>query len=46
MSNLGTYQIMTTIAKKVGGPISLAIGTLITGYCIGRTAEAGIKKSG
>lgn len=25
MSNLGLYQIMTTVAKKVGGPVNLAL---------------------
>ncbi len=28
MSNLGLYQVMTTVAKKVGGPLVLA-GILI-----------------
>lgn len=41
MSNLGWYQIMTTVAKKVGGPRNLA-GLLIGGGAIvGGTVVAG-----
>ncbi|WP_088988268.1 hypothetical protein [Micromonospora chokoriensis] len=36
---------MTTIAKKVGGPVGLLFATLGSGYLIGRTAEAGGKKA-
>ncbi|MER5334490.1 hypothetical protein [Micromonospora sp. NPDC002717] len=36
---------MTTIAKKVGGPATLLIATLASGYIIGRTTEAGGKKA-
>ena len=43
MGNLGWYQVMTTLAKKVGGPISLLAITAAGGYVIGRTAEAGVK---
>lgn len=35
MSNLGWYQVMTTLAKKVGGPLNLA------GILIGSSAAAG-----
>ena len=42
MSNLGVYQVMTTIAKRVGGPKNLA-GILIgSGIAIG----VGLTKSG
>lgn len=43
MSNLGLYQTMTKAAKKVGGPINLAICVGLGGYTIIRTGEAGIK---
>ena len=33
MSNLGWYQIMTTMAKKVGGPLKLA-GLLVGGGAV------------
>lgn len=36
-SNLGTYKVMTTLAKKVGGPVSLAAITMGIGY-VGGTA--------
>ena len=45
MGNLGNYQLMTTIAKKVGGPVGLLIVTLGSGYIVGRTTEAGGKKA-
>ena len=35
MSNLGWYQIMTTAAKKVGGPLKLAGLVLGSGMVIG-----------
>ena len=35
MSNLGWYQIMTTMAKKVGGPLKLA-GLLVGGGAVSR----------
>ena len=41
MSNLGWYQIMTTMAKKVGGPLKLA-GLLVGGGAVaGEGAVAG-----
>ena len=43
MSNLGLYQAMTTVAKKVGGPLALAGITALSGYAILRTGEAGVK---
>ena len=44
MSNLGWYQILTTMAKKVGGPKRL-IGLLIgAGTLIGGGTVAGINK--
>jgi hypothetical protein len=44
MGNLGTYQAMTTIAKKVGGPKVLAAITFVLGYVVLRPAEAGARK--
>lgn len=44
MGNLGAYQLMTTAAKKVGGPIVLAVGTALGGWVVLRAAEAGGKK--
>lgn len=44
MGNLGNYQLMTALAKKVGGPVGLLATTLGTGYVIGRTTEAGGKR--
>lgn len=43
MGNLGLYQTMTTLAKKLGGPIQLAATVAVGGYLILRTAEAGVK---
>lgn len=40
MSNLGTYQLMTTLAKKVGGPKALACGLAVLGWAVGRSGEA------
>ncbi|MFI7252828.1 hypothetical protein [Micromonospora chalcea] len=45
MGNLGKYELMTTLAKKVGGPSGLLIATLGGGYIIGRITEAGGKKA-
>ena len=44
MSNLGMYQVMTTLSKKVGGPLVLAGLTALSGYAICRTAESGVKR--
>jgi hypothetical protein len=43
MSNLGAYQVMTTLAKRVGGPCILMVLTMVTGWAIGRSTEAGGK---
>jgi hypothetical protein len=43
MSNLGMYQTMTTLAKKVGGPLNLAAIIFVSGYTVIRTGEAGVK---
>ncbi|TKT01303.1 hypothetical protein [Streptomyces lasalocidi] len=43
MGNLGGYQTMTTLAKKVGGPGTLAVVIAVSGWAIGRGAEAGRK---
>lgn len=44
MSNLGGYQTLTTLAKKVGGPRNLAIIAIVGGYVIIRTTEGVVKK--
>lgn len=48
MSNLGRYQDMTTVAKKFGGPIKLALCVAVGGYIVGKTVEKpileGVKK--
>ena len=43
MSNLGWYQVMTTLAKKVGGPKQLAVCVAASGYAIGKVGEIAIK---
>ncbi|AWK10026.1 hypothetical protein DDQ41_15245 [Streptomyces spongiicola] len=43
MGNLGGYQTMTTLAKKVGGPGVLVVVTAVGGWAIGRGVEAGGK---
>lgn len=45
MSNLGAYITMTTMAKKVGGPVRLLTVALIGGYAVGRSVEAAGKKA-
>ena len=44
MGNLGQYQLLTTLAKKVGGPAVLIVGTAIGGWFVGRVTEVGGKK--
>lgn len=44
MGNLGAYQAMTTIAKKVGGPRVLTAVAIVSGYAVLRPFEAGAKK--
>ena len=43
MSNLGTYQLMTILAKKVGGPKKLLLIVAATGWLVLRSGEAGAK---
>ena len=47
MGNLGGYQTITTVIKALGGPAkATAIGVTVvgvSGYGIGRGAEAGVK---
>ncbi len=43
MSNLGAYQIMTTLAKKVGGPVKLLALTMASGYAVGKVTETTAK---
>ena len=45
MSNLGMYQTITTLAKKVGGPKNLIILTMGAGYVVFRSGEAVVKKA-
>ncbi|RKJ71316.1 hypothetical protein D7X33_22495 [Butyricicoccus sp. 1XD8-22] len=45
MSNLGMYQTITTLAKKVGGPKKLIILTMGAGYVVFRSGEAVVKKA-
>lgn len=42
MGNLGLYQGMTWLAKRVGGPVVLFLITAVVGYVTGRASEAGI----
>ena len=35
MGNLGGYQVITTVAKKVGGPLILIILILVIGFAMG-----------
>lgn len=44
MSNLGWYQGMTTLAKRVGGPKKLLVLTVVVGYATLRGCEAFVKK--
>ncbi|MBQ8121648.1 MAG: hypothetical protein IJ172_12850 [Ruminococcus sp.] len=41
MSNLGWYQLLTTLAKKVGGPKKLVLLLVGSGAVIGGSATAG-----
>ena len=43
MNNLGLYRIMTTAAKKVGGPGIFLLLCSAAGYGAGRSLEAGVK---
>ncbi len=44
MSNLGSYLVLTKLAKTVGGPIVLGALTLATGAGLGEAAEKAGKK--
>lgn len=44
MSNLGMYQILTTVSKKVGGPAALTGILMAAGYVVFRSVEAGGKE--
>jgi len=44
VSNLGGYQKITSLAKKVGGPMNLILIVASGGYAIIRGAEVSIKK--
>ncbi|SDT66900.1 hypothetical protein SAMN04489716_5402 [Actinoplanes derwentensis] len=43
MSNLGGYQLMTTFAKKLGGPRNLGLAVALVGAVVLRVSEAGVK---
>lgn len=43
MGNLGQYQTMTTLAKKLGGPAKLAAAIAICGFALLRTGEGAAK---
>lgn len=45
MSNLGWYQVMTTVAKKVGGPRNLFLLTLGAGGALYKCGEIAVKKT-
>lgn len=45
MSNLGLYQIMTTISKKVGGPANFMLLLTAGGYGAGKGIECIFKKA-
>lgn len=44
MGNLGGYQIITNLAKKLGGPLNLIIVSGLGGYILLRSGEFGITK--
>lgn len=43
--NLGAYQRMTALSKRVGGPRVLGVVIAIAGYVVLRPAEAAVKKT-
>lgn len=45
MGNLGGYQLMTTLAKRVGGPGRLLALAVAGGYVVIRPVEAGAKRA-
>lgn len=44
MSNLGMYQTLVSVAKRVGGPERLVAALLAGGYVMGKSTELGSKK--
>lgn len=44
MGNLGAYQAVTTLMKKVGGPVQLAVIVIGAGYIVLRPAEEGARR--
>jgi hypothetical protein len=45
MSNLGDYQRITTLAKKLGGPKRLAVAVGVGGYAVIRFGEGATRKA-
>ena len=45
MSNLGAYQWLTTVAKKVGGPKNLVLIIAGTGAAVYKGSEIVVKKT-
>ena len=45
MSNLGSYQIITTLSKKVGGPLNLALIFGATCFTVGMIVNAQLSTS-
>lgn len=43
MSNLGMYQLITTVSKKAGGPVNFLLMVATGGYITGRTVEWAVK---
>ena len=43
MGNLGMYQFITTVSKRVGGPRNFIIIVAATGYGLGKAVEFGVK---
>ncbi|WP_291289072.1 hypothetical protein [Enorma sp.] len=44
MGNLGAYQAVTTLMKKVGGPVPFAVIVIGAGYIVLRPAEEGARR--
>ena len=43
IGNLGFYGLITTLAKRVGGPKVLALLVATSGFAVGRGAEAAVR---